>query len=304
VSRLLFTTGEALAVFLADGPGTRLAEANRFDRIVSGAEVNTAVGFVRAGHQARLVTRVGKDALGDAVETQLTEWGVDAAMIRDAERPTGVLVRTVGGADRGEAMQLRRGAAIEGLTPDDIDAHWTSEVDAVFVTGVTVVRSASAAEAVRRSVELARASGALVVVDPNLRPSLAAASVFGRELATLRGRIDIAIGDAEELALLADTSAAEAPAALLASGARLVVTKLGAHGVVATDGARTLSAPAQATSGELVDTVGAGDAFAAELIASMLEGDGLADTLERASTAAAAVVRVRGDIPPIRKATL
>jgi 2-dehydro-3-deoxygluconokinase len=309
VSRLLFTAGEALAVFLAeDRPedaASRLAEATRFDRIVSGAEVNTAVGFVRAGHRARLVTRLGCDALGDAVDTQLADWGVDARITRDAERATGVLVRTVGGADRGEAVQLRRGAAIEGLTPDDIDAHWTPDADAVFVTGVTLVRSASAAAAVRRSVTLARASGALVVVDPNLRPSLAPASVFARELALLRGRLDVAIGDPAELALLSDTSAADAPATLLAAGARLVVTKLGADGVTATDGVRTVSAPAQAAPHELVDTVGAGDAFAAELIAAVLDGEALSDVLDRASTAAADVVRVRGDIPPlIRKAAL
>jgi 2-dehydro-3-deoxygluconokinase len=233
------------------------------------------------------------------VDAQLAEWGVDARIARDAERATGVLVRTVGGADRGEAVQLRRGAAVEGLTPDDIDAHWTPAADAVFATGVTLVRSASAAAAVRRSVELGRASGALVVVDPNIRPALAADATFARELAPLRGQLDVAIGDPRELGLLSGTSPHEAPAALLASGARLVVTKLGADGVVATDGVKTVSAPAQAAADELVDTVGAGDAFAAELIAAVLDGDGLDEVLRRASTAAASVVRVRGDIPPL-----
>lgn len=305
MSRTLFTAGEALAVFLADdGPASRLADATRFDRIVSGAEVNVAAGFVRAGHRARVVTRVGCDALGDAVENQLAGWGLDARVGRDPERATGVLVRTVGGTDRGEAVQLRRGAAIEGLGPDDVDAHWAPDTDVVFVTGITAVRSSSAAAAVRRTADLARAAGALVVVDPNLRPSLAPVSAFARELTYFRDRCDIALGDPDELALLSGTSTADAPAALLAAGARLVVTKLGADGVVATDGPHTVSAPAQATADVVVDTVGAGDAFAAELIAAVLDDEDLVDTLERASAAAAEVVRVRGDIPAfIQEAT-
>ncbi|NYF16551.1 2-dehydro-3-deoxygluconokinase [Microbacterium sp. AK009] len=295
MTRLLLTVGEALAVFLAET--APLASANRFERIVSGAEVNVAVGFVRAGHRSKLVTRVGSDALGDAVARQLTAWRVDLHASRDPDRPTGVLIRTTGGATRGEAMHLRHGAAAETLQPTDVDAVWSDEVDVVFVSGVTAVRSASAAAAVRRTVELARSTGALVVVDPNLRPALAPAEAFARELAPLRGQIDIAIGDATELALLAGTSEQRAVATLLEQGARLVVEKGGADGAIAYDGRQRLTEPAHRAGSDVVDSVGAGDAFAAALIAAVLEDAPLRHVLNRAAAAAARVVTIRGDLP-------
>jgi 2-dehydro-3-deoxygluconokinase len=143
----------------------------------------------------------------------------------------------------------------------------------------------------------AREAGALVVVDPNLRPALADRTTFGTALAALRGRIDIAVGDADELALLAGTAAEHAVDALLGDGCRLVVTKLGAAGAAAKDdqghGCRVAS---HVRPGEVVDTIGAGDAFTAGMLAAILDGQSPDAALERGSARAAAVVRTRGDI--------
>jgi 2-dehydro-3-deoxygluconokinase len=296
---LVFTLGEALAVFLAHDGGP-LASATRFDRIIAGAEANVAAGLVQEGHRARLVTRVGVDALGDAVARQLEEWNIDARVAQDAIRPTGTLIRTIGGTGRGEAVHLRRGAAAEGLSVADVDDAWSDDVAAVFVTGITMVRSASAAGAVERAVARAQSVGALVVVDPNLRPALADRSTFAAALAPLRGRIDIAVGDGDELALLAGVGIDDAVEALLASGCRLVVTKLGAEGATATDyHGRTYRVLSAVRPGEVVDTIGAGDAFTAGLLAGILEGCAPDSALERGSRRAAAVVGTRGDVATV-----
>jgi sugar/nucleoside kinase (ribokinase family) len=296
VSELIFTVGEALAVFLAHDPGP-LAGATRFDRLVAGAEVNVAAGLVQEGHRARVVSRVGDDPLGDAVEHQIARWGLGACISRDAARPTGTLIRTIGGADRGEAVHLRVGAAAEALTPADVDEAWTDDVAAVFVTGITMVRSDSAAAAVERAVVLARRVGALVVVDPNVRPALADRASFRVALRPLRGRIDIAVGDPDELALLAGTGEQDAVATLLGSGCRMVVTKLGAAGAMATAATGQSSrVPAYVSAGELVDTIGAGDGFTAGFLAGILDGESVESALERGALRAAAVVRTRGDV--------
>lgn len=128
MSGLLFTVGEALYVFLAQGAGP-LSQAGAFDRLVSGAEVNVAAGVVQAGHRARLVSRVGADPLGDAVVAQVLEWGIDARIAREAGAPTGVLIRTTGGAASGgrgpraapaEAVNMRVGAAAERISAADV----------------------------------------------------------------------------------------------------------------------------------------------------------------------------------------
>ena len=295
MTKTLFTVGEALAVFLADEPN--LSTSRAYARITSGAEVNVAAGFVVAGHRARLVTRVGDDALGTAVERDLHRWGIEVLLARDGERPTGVLVRTVGGHDGGDAVNLRRGAAIEELDPAQVDQAWRDDIHAVFVSGTTAVRSAGARAAVERMVQLARSAGALVVVDPNVRPSLGTERDFQKSLVAVRGRIDIALGDRRELALLAGTDETSAVKTLLEQGAQLVVEKRGADGVAAFDAHDSYAAAAVASRSEVVDTVGAGDAFAAGLIAAILEGANAPQALERGSKQAALVVRARGDIP-------
>lgn len=295
MSATLVMAGEALAVFLADGAD--LANSRLFERIVSGAEVNVAAGFVAAGHRARVVSRVGADALGRAVARTLMEWGVDAHLIVDPSRPTGVLVRTVGGVDRGEVMQLRRGAAIEALDERDVDDGWVDPVDAVFISGTTAVRSSSAGRAIAHLVERACRAGALVVVDPNLRPSLGSDADFVRALEGLRGRIDVALGDRHELAILAGSLEGDAIETLHRQGVRLVVEKRGPEGVTAYEAGASWSSPALVNAADVVDTVGAGDAFAAALLAALLEGSTVPQALERASGAAARVVRVRGDVP-------
>lgn len=291
----LFTVGEALAVFLADDP--ELSTARRFERITSGAEVNVAAGFVAAGHRARLVSRVGDDALGIAVERDLRDWGVDVSLTRDVDRHTGVLVRTVGGSDRGNSLNLRCGAAIEGLHPDDVDHAWVDDIDAVFVSGTTAVRSPSAMAAIERMVEQATSAGSMVVVDPNIRPALATADNFARALSSLRGRIDVALGDRRELALLAGSGEPSAVDDLHEQGVRLVVEKRGADGVMAYDSRGEWSFPAIVARPDIVDTVGAGDAFAAGLMAAILEGEDVREALERGSRQAAVVVQSRGDVP-------
>ncbi|KQM83608.1 sugar kinase [Agromyces sp. Leaf222] len=292
MSGRLFTLGEALAVMLAeDAPSP--ATATHYRRLVSGSEVNVATGLVRMGHRATLVSRLGTDSLGDGVELDLMGLGIDAHLIRTVER-TGVLVR---GANGEGAMHLRDRSAATTLSPSDVDQAWHDDVDAVFVTGITTSRSETARAAVERTVQLARRGDALVVVDPNHRPALGTAESFRDSLAGLRGQLDVALGDPEELALLAGTSAEHAVDELHASGASLVVVKHGANGVRASDGTRILAVPSMART--VLDTVGAGDAFAAGLISALIEGLPLEAALARGTRIAASVVETLGDIDGI-----
>lgn len=160
------------------------------------------------------------------------------------------------------------------------------------------MRSAAAAAAVYKTVELARRDGALVVADPNLRPALGDEATFRAAMAPLRGAIDVALGDAQELALLSGTAPDDAADALLAAGCRIVVSKRGAQGAWASDGDGTVEVPSNVAAADVVDTVGAGDAFAAGLIAALIERVPLAAAMQRASESAAQVVRVRGDVAP------
>ncbi|KQR39418.1 sugar kinase [Microbacterium sp. Leaf159] len=285
----LFTLGETLAVFLStDSPSPRTAV--EYCRVVAGSEANVATACAHLGHDAILVTRVGHDPLGDSVANQLSEWGVGEFVLRDS-RPTGVLVRGPHGVD---AVHLRQGSAATALSVQDVEAAWRSEVSVVFVTGITAVRSLSARRAVERAVELARANGAIVVVDPNYRSALGDPAAFAEALSGLRGRADIAIGDRFELALLAGTEPEDAVERLLGTGCRVVVVKDGAAGAIVhrTDGSFHQPSVVAAVR----DTVGAGDAFAAGFISGFLDQLTFEECAARAAVVASRVVETMGDV--------
>lgn len=288
----LFTLGETLAVFIPQD-GTALAAARAYRRTVAGSEANVAAAVTRLGLAARLVTVVGHDGLGDAVERELVEWGIDARVGR-SDLPTGTLVRELATGGASQAVHLRAGSAATEMGPKQVEAGWSPDFDAVFVTGITAVRSPATLAAVHRTVELARQAGSLVVCDPNFRPRLAGPEVFRDALSTIRGRVDVAIGDADELGLLSGTTPDEAADALLDQGCRLVITKLGAGGAKARDKSAEYHVPAHAT--RVVDTVGAGDAFAGGVVVGLIEGATVAELLELGSKVAARVVATMGDI--------
>jgi 2-dehydro-3-deoxygluconokinase len=288
----LMTVGEALAVFIVDD-GLGLEEAVRFRRTVAGAELNVAHGFVRLGHEAEMVTAVGDDALGTAVIDRLRTSGVTPHVSR-VDAATGVLVREPARGGAFESLHLRERSAATQLTPAMVEAAWHEGVSLVHVTGITLVRSPSARDAALALVGLARAQGALVVLDPNLRRRLAPAERFAVELSRLRGLVDLVVGDPAELALAAGTAPDDAASALLDQGCRVVVTKHGAAGSEATDGTGHATQPAVPTT--VVDTVGAGDAFTAGFLAGYLETDDLHEGLELGAQVAARVVATPGDL--------
>jgi 2-dehydro-3-deoxygluconokinase len=288
----LMTVGEALAVFVVDD-GLPLDEATRFRRTVAGAELNVAHGFVRLGHEAEMVTAVGDDALGTAVIDRLRTSGVRPHVSRVAA-PTGVLIREPARGGAFESLHLRERSAATHLTPAMVEQAWNDQVSLVYLTAITLVRSTTARDAALELVALARAHGALVVLDPNLRQRLAPAERFALELSRLRGLVDIVVGDAPELALFAGTSPEDAASTLLDRGARVVVTKRGSAGSEATDGTKHATQPAVPTT--VVDTVGAGDAFTAGFLTGYLETEDLQAGLELGAQVAARVVATPGDL--------
>lgn len=289
----LFTLGETLAVFLPEDDAS-LATARHYRRTIAGSEANVAIALARLGRRARLLTVVGEDGLGDAIESDLDRLGVDAVIGR-SPLSTGVLVRELADGERPhQAINLRAASAATALSRDHVDRAWVTDPAAVFVTGITAVRSHTAREAVELTVQRAHESGALVVVDPNFRPRLAGRDAFASALAPLRGRIDVAIGDVDELALLSGSDPASAVDALLHEGCRWVIVKRGADGAAAYDGSAEVIAPSRATV--VRDTVGAGDAFAAGVIAGLVDGHTMPECLERAAAVAARVVAAPGDI--------
>ncbi len=289
--------GETMVLLMAEQPGP-LREASSFRRLVGGAEANVAVGLCRLGHSAGWIGRVGDDGFGRVVLHRLRGEGVDLRHAGvDGDAPTGLMVREQREAGAIEVLYYRRGSAASRMGPEDVDEAYVAGARHLYLSGITPALSASCRQAVFHAAELARGAGVSVVFDPNMRRRLWSEDEARPVLRDLAGRSDVVLPGLDEAELLTgERDPLLAARALLALGPRLVVLKLGASGALAAtaDGA-VVQVPA-APLARVVDPVGAGDAFAAGLLAATLDGEPLAEALDLATRCAAHVMSAPGDM--------
>ncbi|MBV9173320.1 MAG: sugar kinase [Chloroflexi bacterium] len=287
--------GETMVLFLAQQTGL-LREASTFSRHVAGAESNVAVGLCRLGCTAGFISRVGDDEFGRAVAFRLRGEGVDVShLVFDSQAPTGVLFRDRREFGAVDVVYYRRGSAASRLTPSDLDEAYVRDSKYLVLSGITPALSQSCKETVFAAAEMARAGGVTVVLDPNLRLKLWSADEARGVLRDLARLADVVLPGLDEAQLLTGESDAVAAARdLCALGPRRVVVKLGARGAVAVDADGFVEVEAMQIP-RVVDPVGAGDAFAAGLLAGELKGMDLAASMALAARCGAFAMTVPAD---------
>jgi 2-dehydro-3-deoxygluconokinase len=296
----LVAFGEALIAFIArpDGP---LHEASHFSAHVAGAESNVAIGVARLGHRASFAGRIGDDPFGSMIARRLLAERVAIDhLISDSAAPTGLLFRNLREFPPPEVAYRRAGSAGSRLTPDDVRAALDGLSPGTFlhVSGVTPALSETCMAAVLVLAETAQARELQLFVDVNYRARLWKTSVAVPFLRDLVKSATIVTASQPEAALLTGAGGAvDAAAALVGLGPRLAVIRDETLGAVASTGSSTppIIVASQAAR-RPVDPVGAGDAFNAGLIASLLEGESLHDAIANAHQCGAAAVSIIGDI--------
>lgn len=288
------TCGEAMLLMLAD-PGIPLDRAAGFRRSVAGAESNVAQGLARLGHWARWIGRVGDDPAGEAVLRELRADGVDVSCAEmDPEAPTGLLLRDSHPRRPIDVQYYRKDSAASLLGPEHVPAEALGGARVVHVSGITPMLSESAERATWALVERARAAGAAVCFDPNVRSKLGTGHEWIRTAGPLLREADLVLAGEDELELLLGGGAEECAKALLQLGrARTVVVKRRDRTAVALTAEGRLEQPHFEVPA--VDPVGAGDAFAAGWLSAWLRGRDPQRALAEAACVAALVVQAPAD---------
>lgn len=284
----LVTLGETMAVLSTPGTGL-LRHARSLDLGVAGAEATVAIGATRLGLPSTWVGRVGDDEFGALVRMTLAGQGVGVEHVRtDPEAPTGLMIKEHRTGAITRVTYRRTGSAGSRVAPQDVPPLNGAAV--LHVTGITPALGEPPRAAVRTAVERARAAGVLVSVDLNHRASLwPSATDAVAEYRWLVAHADVLFATEPEAALLTDGG----PAALAALGPSEVLVKRGAAGATAIICGEVLEAPVFAV--DVVDPVGAGDAFAAGYLAERVRGASPAERLRTAAAAGAFAVTVAGD---------
>lgn len=292
------TFGEAMLLLIADRPGP-LEQAEGFTKRIAGAEINVATGLARLGFSVHWASRLGADSMGRYLVRQMRGEGVDCNhVVMDASQKTGFQFkgRVTDGSDP-EIEYHRKGSAASLMQPADIDEPWLRAARHLHATGVFAAISPNALETARRTLELARSAGSTISFDPNLRPTLwPSEDVMRREINALAAGADWVLPGLAEGRLLTGESTPEGIAAFYrARGAKLVAVKLGEEGAYFDDAqAGTGYVPACPVE-QVVDTVGAGDAFAVGVVSALLDGLPVAQAVRRGCWLGARQVQVLGD---------
>jgi fructokinase len=255
-------------------------------RVPAGGPLHIAAHLAALGWEAAVVSRVGDDADGRHLVETAARHGLDTSLIEvDAGLPTGRVTIRIHD-DLSHSFTCHRPAAWDATAgPDPVPAH------EVLVFGTVPLRDPRSQATLSR---LLKQTAGMVVVDANLRPS----DIGPDEIRFAVGVADLVKTGAGEVQALADSLGVAATAeGLHGYGPEWLCVTAGAGGARLThrDGGRW-DVPGRRV--EVVDTVGAGDAFLAGLIHGLRAGDDGGSALRLAAERATAVVGRRGGLPP------
>lgn len=288
------TLGETMALMKAETPGP-LAHVSSLSLGVGGAESNFAVALRRLDTSVTWVGRLGADSLGDLVQRELAAEGIVTLAIRDANAPTGLMIKERRTPDTLRVWYYRTGSAGSRLSWADVPPELIAGAELLHVTGITLGISDSAREAVHQAVDCARRSGVLVSFDLNYRSALWPPVDAASEFASIIAKSDLVFAGESEAAMV--VGAAEDPLTLAHRIAELgptqSVIKLGADGCVAVVDGHEYRRPAVRINA--VDSVGAGDAFVAGYVSELVAGANTSARLRTAVRAGAFACLVPGD---------
>jgi len=296
--------GELLIDFVALRRGVRLADAPAFRRAAGGAPANVAVGVARLGHRAAFLGQVGDDDFGHYLAETLRRAGVDVRGLRfTAAARTALAFVSLRADGERDFLFYRHPSADMLWRPEDVDRE-VVRVTRIFHFGSISLISEPVRSATLTALAEARAHGALVSYDPNLRLALWPSAEAAREGMLLGWReADLVKLSEDELTFLAGSPNPAAVRQLWHERLRLVVVTRGAAGCtyLLPEGQGTIPG----FSVRVVDTTGAGDGFVAGLLVGLLEqkGDWSREAIERAlqlaNTVGALVCTRRGAIPAL-----
>ena len=289
------TLGETMVLFVPTRTGL-LRYAQQFDRYVAGAESNTAIGLARIGHQVGWISKVGQDEFGEYILAFLRGEQVDVSQAKRSDTmPTGVFFKERRRMDSTRVFYYRTGSAASHLSPNDLNQAYISQSKFLHLTGITPALSSDCREATHEAIKIAHKADIQISFDPNIRFKLWPAQVAKEALLHIIPKINILLTSMEEAFFLTGESNKELAArSLLSLGPKQVIIKLGERGAYALTDSEEILEPGIKV--QVVETVGAGDAFNAGFLSGQLRGWSLQKSLHLGNIMGALATTAPGDV--------
>lgn len=289
--------GEPMGLFIANEPGP-LSEVSTFTASIAGAEYNVAVGLSRLGHEALYCTKLGTDPFGDKILQALAKNGIATELVlRDPGRETGFMIKSKVEQGDPQIHYYRKGSAASAISARDVSHMDLFDCEWLHVTGIMPAVSESAYSAVRRLIERASALDMFISFDPNLRPQLwESEKKMIAAMNNIAQSAHLILPGLKEGEILTGQGTPEGIADFYHKmGVRYVIVKLGKEGAYYSEkGGESGYAPAFPAE-KIVDTVGAGDGFAAGVISALSERKTLQEAAFRGNVIGAIQISHKSD---------
>ncbi len=269
--------------------GVSLEEVTTFGKFLGGSATNVAVAAARHGHSSAIVTRTGDDPFGRFVRSKLRELGVSDEFVgTDSWLPTPVTFCEIFPPDDFPLYFYRYPQAPDlRIEVFDLPLPEIAEAGVYWatLTGLSAEPSRQAHLAAWR----ARARRPLTILDLDYRPMFWKSEAEASRHAELAlTQCTVAIGNREECRVaVGETEPHRAAEALLERGVELAIVKQGPRGVLARTAEQELEVPSVEV--EIVNGLGAGDAFGGALCHGLLRGWELEKVIRFANAAGALV---------------
>ena len=299
--------------------GSPLGAIESYARFVGGSAANICVGSARLGLRVAMLTRVGAEEFGRYLISSLEREGIDVSLVQlDYERPTSVVALAERQRDDFPRIFFYRDSPDLAVEPDEVDLARVGDAKAVLLTGSMLLnpRLAALSEQLAR---LVGGKGGRVIFDGDFRPVLwgiapisrgnemsARTEEITRSYRSLLPLCDLVVGTREEISVMGgEDDITKALQAIRQLSAATIVVKSGPAGATAYPGP---VGPGAGTSApgfvvEMVNSVGAGDAFMSGFLSAWLRDRPIEECVRTGNANGAMVVSRHGCTPamPLRE---
>lgn len=291
----VITIGDAMIAMCPREKGP-IIFCDSFKRKVGGAELNVAIGCARLGLKSGWISRLGNDDFGKYIMKTARGEGINTSEVKLVDGyQTSVYFREVLSDGSSRSFYYREKSPTSTMKREDLNEEYFKEAKVLHITGVFPSITKNNQEIILEAVKLAKKNNLTISFDPNIRLKMWTKEEAKAYIEKILPNVDILlIGDEEIEILLGETSIEDAIKTFHNYGIEKVIVKKGAKGAVGSDGKNVYEVDAIKPKA-LVDTVGAGDGFAAGFLTALCKGETLKDCVEFGNAVGSLVVGVEGD---------
>lgn len=293
----VITIGEPMVVFIAEELG-ELKDVDKFSKGLAGAELNVSIGLSRLGHSVSYITQLGKDPFGEYIYSCIErEVNINKEYInKTSEYTTGFYMKSKVLEGDPSIFYYRKNSAAANMDMNFVENIDLASHRHLHVTGISPPLSKKMLDSVLFLVKGGKEKGLSISFDPNLRPQLwESQKKMIERLNHIASFADYITPNIEEGKILTGrTTPDEIADFYLDMGVKNVIVKLGEKGCFVKNNLISKYVEGFEVA-KVVDTVGAGDAFAAGLISGVLKGKSITEAASIGNAMGAITVTHKGD---------